>query len=637
MDGTRRALDAVRTAPTILEAINRFPALSAAAAADDPRAAFAHLRAVIAHPRDDVVAIGAVHALAAVRPTPPTPAHDLLADLLTHPSVHLREHAVWALESVPPVPRAVPELGAMVAAGGFPGTLAERTLEVWRGCDGADAGVAADSLAIDSPAAGSPERRGITMAQVFLHAEIDGSLRHAGQGDTGGIATLLVHLAEALTGGPTGVDRVLTISRGESSGLEEALRHVTEPGNHYLGLPLERRRAADSWVLRPAARDGIRRVLRAAGQVDVIHLRMADVGSWVAAEVARDLGIPVVLTLAPDPHALIAQREAEGSLTRHTFGAADHAEHLVFRVQLLRDLADQAAQLVVFPRPDLARDMRVLLGIDPSRESHRVTVVPEGIDVAAMDRTLLDVRAATPSPATAGALAELDALLATLPPGRRDLPLALSVGRLHRVKGMATLVETWARHPELAERCNLLIVGGDLDDPNADEKEQLDRIHALRDRHPDAPVGGLLLAGHRPNSTVAVWLAAARFGRPGLAAPHGVYVSASLKEEFGIAILEAMAAGLVVVAPDGGGPATYVDDGVTGYLVDTTSRGALAEAIVDALDLAAAPGTEERAEEARALVRGQFSIDTMAATLGAVYQQAVARRRAGTAERETPS
>ena len=57
---------------------------------------------------------------------------------------------------------------------------------------------------------------------------------------------------------------------------------------------------------------------------------------------------------------------------------------------------------------------------------------------------------------------------------------------------------------------------------------------------------------------------------------------ASLKEEFGIAILEAMAAGLVVVAPDGGGPATYVDDGVTGVLADTSSPEALAAAVARA-------------------------------------------------------
>ena len=73
-------------------------------------------------------------------------------------------------------------------------------------------------------------------------------------------------------------------------------------------------------------------------------------------------------------------------------------------------------------------------------------------------------------------------------------------------------------------------------------------------------------------------LAATRHGRGKAAAPRGVDASASLKEEFGIAILEAMAAGLVVVAPGTGGPATYVTSGESGVLADTASAEALAAA-----------------------------------------------------------
>ena len=158
---------------------------------------------------------------------------------------------------------------------------------------------------------------------------------------------------------------------------------------------------------------------------------------------------------------------------------------------------------------------------------------------------------------------------------------------MHRVKGMATLVEAWAAGP-LRERANLLIIGGDLEHPSLDEREQLDRIDAAvpaddRDR------AGLILAGHRPNDVAALWLAAARFGLPGLAAPGGVYVCASVKEEFGIALLEAMATGLMVVAPDGGGPATYVQDGVTGVLTQTWDPARLEAGVAAALDVAAAP------------------------------------------------
>jgi len=500
-------------------------------------------------------------------------------------------------------------------------------LDAVAGSDGALAAVArlarSDLEQRRYPLVGRAVRQGLTVAQLFLHADIDGDLRRAGQGDTGGIATLLVHLGDALLADPGPVRRVLTVSRGRA-GDDPGLESVDRPGHHYLPVPFwgPSVPAAEAWPLRVATRRAMRRILDRA-QVDVLHLRMADVGSWAAAEAARDLGVPVVLTLAPDPHASVASREADGVLTRQNVGRVDEVEHLVFRVLLLRQIQQQASQLVVFPRPALAANLRDLLGVDVERERGRVTVVPEGIDPVPLDRAAREVPAAVQggyaSAATLDALDDLDDLLITLPPDRRGLPLALTVGRLHPVKGMATLVQAWAAHPELAARCNLLVVGGDLENPSPDEREQLSRIDAAVARA-DGPRVGLLLAGHRPNAIVATWLAAARFGRPDRCGPGGVYVSASLKEEFGIAILEAMASGLVVVAPWEGGPATYVEDGVTGVLADTRSPAALAAAVAAAFDLAAAPGAKRRAAGAQRLVRERFSVHTMAAALAAIYQ-----------------
>ena len=68
--------------------------------------------------------------------------------------------------------------------------------------------------------------------------------------------------------------------------------------------------ASRSWGLRAAALSGVRAALAAGAPVDVLHVRMADVGSWAAAQVAREQGIPLVLTLAPDPHAPAAHAAA---------------------------------------------------------------------------------------------------------------------------------------------------------------------------------------------------------------------------------------------------------------------------------------------------------------------------------------
>jgi glycosyltransferase involved in cell wall biosynthesis len=462
----------------------------------------------------------------------------------------------------------------------------------------------------------------LTIAQLFLHADIDPHLSSAGAGDNGGIATLLVRLGDALTRDPDGVQRVITLSRGSLSQATADLLDVAslDTGHLYGHVPLAPAPtpSAAAWPLRVRARRGIRRLLRAAGRVDVLHLRMADVGSLAAADVARELGIPTVFTLAPDPHGVIQSLDRAGTLTRENFGETDLAEHFWFRTSLVRSLAGSASHSVLFPRPHLVDDMRSLVGIDLDSVPERHTIVAEGIDLEVVDRAVALVERVDGTTDADPALAELADLVGALDPRRRDLPLIVSVGRMHRVKGMATLVEAWAGG-DLRDRANLLIIGGDLENPSLDEREQLDRIDAAVPASERA-ARGLVLAGHRPNDVTARWVAAARLGIPGRVGAHGVYVCASIKEEFGIALLEALATGLVVVAPDGGGPATYVVDGDTGFLTATWDPHALEHATHRALDRAglADPAIADRA---RVMVAERFTIQAMAAALAPVYRR----------------
>ncbi len=522
-----------------------------------------------------------------------------LLQLAADPSEHatVRLTAVAALGDRPTDAAAVALVGDLRTADGDLGTVA-RLAAIDLGIDAADRGVAGP---------------GLTIAQLFLHADIDRDLSRAGAGDNGGVATLLVRLGDALADSP-GVGRVLTLSRGSARDALEAL--APAEGHLLTPVPLitEAAPAAQAWPSRVAAERGIRRVLRTY-RADVLHLRMAEVGSLAAAEVARELGIPVVFTLAPDPHAVIHALDMTGALHRGNFGTEDEREHYWFRARLVQRLAEDAAHIVLFPRPDVQHDMRELLGVDVAEQPSRFTVVPEGIDLRVNATAAAELeRPGTPGPA----LAELDALVAALPERRRRLPLVVSVGRLHRVKGMATLVEAWAGDAELAERSNLLIVGGDLADPSPDEREQLDLIAEVLTRFP-AAAAGLVMPGHRPNDVVAVWLAAAQAGRAGGNGPAGVYVCSSLKEEFGLALVEALASGLVVVGPAAGGPATYIDDGVTGVLAETRRPDEVARAIRAAFDLATAPGQAERMDRALERISADFTVQAMADRLSTIY------------------
>ncbi|KQR19291.1 sucrose synthase (sucrose-UDP glucosyltransferase) [Agreia sp. Leaf335] len=472
---------------------------------------------------------------------------------------------------------------------------------------------------------------GLTVAQLFLHADIDRGLTRAGAGDNGGVATLLVRLGDALAN-LDGIERVLTMSRGDAGAAADSLLDLaarTGADHDFVPVPLlsEPSPQARSWHTRVAAERGIRRALIALGPVDVLHLRMADVGSMAASSVARELNIPVVFTLAPDPHGVIRALDVAGSLTAANFGDVDEHEHYWFRHRLVSRLAADAEHTVLFPRPAVRDELQELLGIDIDESPEQYTVVPEGIDLVTIDDALLEVEARNGTRAADehAAIDELDALIVALPEHRRGLPIALSVGRLHRVKGMATIVEAWATDPALFERCNLVIVGGDLLAPSADEQSQLDAIDRVLRENPRA-ADGLVLAGHRPNDVVSRWLAVTRLGSGDLIGASGIYVCGSLKEEFGIAILEALAAGLVVVTPDAGGPATYVDDGVTGILVDTGSATGVRRGMTEALQIAARDDAA-RVDAARGIVRERFTVQAMATALERVYIGVAEKRR----------
>jgi glycosyltransferase involved in cell wall biosynthesis len=449
---------------------------------------------------------------------------------------------------------------------------------------------------------------GLAIAQLFLHADLDPGLTQAGAGDTGGIASLLVLLAQALTDAPQ-VARVLTLSRGAGTdALADALWPRAE-GASFGAVPMPRAPMRDAWEHLVLVERGIRRQLLAQGPFDVLHLRMADVGTLAAARVARELGVPVVFTAAPDPHAPLDALGELDDRARAQLGARDARDHWWFRARLVERLTRESQGIAVMPRADAMRELPRLLGVDPGEFAARAAVIPEGVHAGTLRTARADARRAGSPPPV---IADLQRRTAAMPAERRALPLLVTVGRLAAVKGTDRIVAAWAGDPALRAAMNLVVVGGDLAHPSPEEREMLSAIDAALGSAPPAREG-LVMLGHRPHLDAARVLAHA-------AAGAGVYVCGSAKEEYGLAIVEALGAGLVVVAPRAGGPATYLDDGRTGVLVDGTSIDAIRAGIHRARELAGVPG---RAGAARARVLGEMTIERMAGRLVDLYQRAL--------------
>jgi glycosyltransferase involved in cell wall biosynthesis len=76
------------------------------------------------------------------------------------------------------------------------------------------------------------------------------------------------------------------------------------------------------------------------------------------------------------------------------------------------------------------------------------------------------------------------------------------------------------------------------------------------------------------------------------------------------------------VAPDCGGPPTFVEDGKTGFLADTTDLAALRTGLRRAASVRL---NEARAARARSRVEQDFTIDAMAGRLVELYEHVTRR------------
>lgn len=164
-----------------------------------------------------------------------------------------------------------------------------------------------------------------------------------------------------------------------------------------------------------------------------------------------------------------------------------------------------------------------------------------------------------------------------------DERLAVFVGRLHPGKGLKELLEAWRA---VAVRCpslRLWLIGeGPLED---DLARWIEEMHLW---------GKVVLAGSFDD-----------VGDPLRAAD--LFVFPSHREGMSLALLEAMAAGLPIVATDIPGNRELLEDGQTAVLVPVENPPALAEAIIRLIensDLASRLG-----RKAREVVMGQYSLE----------------------------
>jgi L-malate glycosyltransferase len=187
---------------------------------------------------------------------------------------------------------------------------------------------------------------------------------------------------------------------------------------------------------------------------------------------------------------------------------------------------------------------------------------------------------------------------------RRPLRVGI-VGELSEVKGQADFVRAAARVAErFGEGVEFVIVGEDAS-PSGENRARVERLVAE-----SGLARRVTLTGRRDDVA-------------DLLASLDLLVSASRTEAFGLALVEAMACGVPVVATATEGAREVVSDGLTGSIVPIGDVRALAAAISSLLEDDAR--RRELGARARDSARARFGLERMVEATERVYAEALGR------------
>ena len=189
-----------------------------------------------------------------------------------------------------------------------------------------------------------------------------------------------------------------------------------------------------------------------------------------------------------------------------------------------------------------------------------------------------------------------------------DGVVVLSVSRYTAVKRLPLLIEAFAQARDQARApAGLVIVGGHPGEWEGEHPaDTIDRL-GVRD---------VFLTGWYDQVEVPAFLSVA-----------DVFALASVREQFGLVLVEAMACKVPPVAVDRFGPGEIIDDGETGWLVEPDDVDGFAGALLEAID--------DPAERALRGVRGQavvlerYGWHSLAQRFADVLDEAVVKSAAG--------
>jgi len=337
-------------------------------------------------------------------------------------------------------------------------------------------------------------------------------------------------------------------------------------------------------------------------QADLIHIRFLDNASKAMAALSKEIDAKLVFTLTPDPHRNMT--DANGDI-------------LCFKVD---ETLEKLNKITIGDELLAMTDGIVGIGGDTVREELElyfpqlkatgnpvdISMIGEGIDTS-IDTQQFDL----------WQFLENHTMGYSIDPSHRDLPIMLNIGRLNEQKGQQHLLNAWG-NSRLWQDYNLLIIGGSKQGESAEEAAIIAYFRKYMASRPEL-VGRFSHIEALPNA--AIRSVERNIMACEAALLPNVYVCSSVKEEFGISILEAMSEGFLIFAPIKGGVRTYLIDGQNGFLIDTKDALSIQQGIESVLYHSNLQSNDfqEIMQRGKRTVLDQFSMDEIAKNFAELY------------------
>lgn len=436
---------------------------------------------------------------------------------------------------------------------------------------------------------------------VMLQSMFYGDFEDSGKGNNGGLAILLKTLGNEISI-DSRIDLVLTITISDT--MQKPFMAYYKENHLFVRLPAYLDRTGPDPFLKRELfiKRFIKTFLSKLNiQPDIFHIRYLDNASMATAKLSKELGKQLVLTLAPDPHRNMT--DEEGSLKPLSF---NEAEFLLNKIKIGDELVLMSDKILGIGGKKVSKELLLYFPqFNYYKIEDKIKMIDEGIkiDKNSSKKDKVDYICK---------LKELAGIHSSF----CDRPIILNVGRLAKIKGQTALFKAWS-NSELNQTHNLLIIGGDLENPNQEEKEIIEFFNQQLEEHPELK-NKFFHKGAMHNDEIR--LVENSIMKKTFPYPH-IYLASSIKEEFGIAILEAMSKGFLIFAPIKGGVKSYLTNRENGFLINTFNEKTIAKDTEEILYHSGISNEEFKQiqQAGKDTIEKEFSIDKIAKTFTDTY------------------